>query len=154
MTFPVGVLGPVQVAGHDAGGAAMRALLAALALTGSGSVRSVAALADDVWGEDQPQNPKAALQTLVSRARAAGGSALVRSAPGGYALGVEETDLQRAREIALEATSRSDRDPRRIELLESAVALWRGELGHGDRHGPNPVDAGRRGRRAAACDRG
>lgn len=129
MTFPVGVLGPVQVAGHDAGGAAMRALLAALALTGSGTVRSVVALADDIWGEDQPQNPKAALQTLVSRARAAGGSALVRSAPGGYALGAEDTDLQRAREIVLEATSRSDRDPGRIELLESAVALWRGEPG-------------------------
>ncbi|MDR2997648.1 MAG: hypothetical protein LBU78_05975 [Microbacterium sp.] len=129
MTFRVGVLGPVQVAGHDAGGTATRALLAALALTGSSSFRSVAALADDIWGEDQPQNPKAALQTLVSRARATGGPDLVRSAPGGYALGTEATDLQRAREIVLEATSRPGRDPQRIERLESAAALWRGDPG-------------------------
>ncbi|MFC4139076.1 MULTISPECIES: BTAD domain-containing putative transcriptional regulator [unclassified Microbacterium] len=129
MTFRVGVLGPVQLADRDAGGAAMRALLAALTLSGSGSVRSVSALADDVWGEEQPQNPKAALQTLVSRARAGGGADLVRSAPGGYALGTDETDLHRARQLVLEATNRAERDPQRIDLFESAAALWRGEPG-------------------------
>ncbi|UJP11308.1 hypothetical protein L2X99_07230 [Microbacterium sp. KUDC0406] len=129
MTFRVGVLGPVQVAGRDAGGTAMRALLAALALTGSGAVRSIPALADDIWGEDQPQNPKAALQTLISRARAAGGTDLVRSAPGGYALGTDETDLHRARTLALDAANRAETDPQRIDMLESAAALWHGEPG-------------------------
>ncbi|MFE6995086.1 ATP-binding protein [Microbacterium sp. NPDC057659] len=129
MTFRVGVLGPVQLAGRDAGGVAMRALLVALTLTGSGSVRSVAALADDIWGEEQPQNPKAALQTLVSRARAAGGADLVRSAPGGYALGTDATDLQRAREVVSAAADRAVGASQRIDLLESAVALWHGEPG-------------------------
>ena len=129
MTARIGVLGPVQLAGKDAGGVAMRALLAALVLGGPGTARSVGALADDVWGEDQPQNPKAALQTLVSRVRAAGGPDLIRSAPGGYALGTEDTDLHRARALAAEAAALPDPDPVRIELLETALRLWRGDPG-------------------------
>lgn len=129
MSVRIGVLGPVQVAGRDAGGIAMRALLTALVLGGADSARSIGALADEVWGEDQPQNPKAALQTLVSRARAAGGGDLVRSTPGGYALGTEDTDLHRVRALLAEAETLADADPRRVDLLEAAAALWRGEPG-------------------------
>lgn len=129
----VGVLGPVTLAGGEAGGALARALVAALARGGSraGEVRPVAVLADEVWGDEPPQNPRAALQTLVSRVRASAGSDLVASAPSGYALGVpaDEIDLWRARALA----DRSDELPahaaERLDLIDSALALWRGEPG-------------------------
>ncbi|MDR6868660.1 putative ATPase/DNA-binding SARP family transcriptional activator [Microbacterium resistens] len=128
MTVRIGVLGPVQVAGHDAGGAATRALIAALVVGTDrpGSARSVAALADDIWGEDQPQNPRGAVQTLISRLRAAGGGDLVVSAPGGYALSAE-TDLDRARSLLRDAAEAGR--PRRLDLLDEALGLWRGEPG-------------------------
>ena len=129
MTARIGVLGPVRIADRDAGGAPMRALLAALVLAGTGTTRSVPALADEVWGEDQPQNPKAALQTLVSRARALAGSDAIASAPGGYALGTDDTDLHSARRLRAEAETLDDGDPDRIRLLRAAIALWRGEPG-------------------------
>lgn len=90
------VLGPVSVASGDKRieltGANARALVAALVLA-AGSARSADALVDDIWGDEPPRNPRAALQTLVSRVRAAAGSDAVRSLPGGYALGDVETDL-------------------------------------------------------------
>lgn len=129
MTARIGVLGPVRIADRDAGGTPMRALLAALVLAGTGTTRSVPALADEVWGDDQPQNPKAALQTLVSRARALAGSDAIASAPGGYALGTDDTDLQSARRLRAEAEALDDGDPDRVRLLRAALALWRGEPG-------------------------
>lgn len=129
MTARIGVLGPVRIADRDAGGTPMRAMLAALVLAGTGNTRSVSALADDVWGEEQPQNPRAALQTLVSRARAAAGADAIVSAPGGYALGTDDTDLHVARRLHARADALSKGDPERIRLLQEAVALWRGEPG-------------------------
>ena len=133
MTARIGVLGPVRIADRDAGGTPMRALLAALVLAGTGTTRSVPALADEVWGDDQPQNPKAALQTLVSRARALAGPDAIASAPGGYALGTDDTDLQSARRLRAEAEMLDDGDPDRVRLLRAALALWRGEPGAGRR---------------------
>lgn len=129
MTARIGVLGPVRIADRDAGGTPMRALLAALVLAGTGTTRSVPALAAEVWGDDQPQNPKAALQTLVSRARALAGSDAIASAPGGYALGTDDTDLHTARRLRAEAETLGDGDPDRIRLLGEAIGLWRGEPG-------------------------
>ncbi len=127
MTHRVGVLGPVHVAGKDAGGTATRALIAALALAGAGRARSTAALADDLWGEDPPQNPRAALQTLVSRTRALGGADLIESVAGGYALAAVETDLASAR--ALLRTAESGEPRERLDSADEALALWRGEPG-------------------------
>ncbi|BDZ38572.1 AfsR/SARP family transcriptional regulator [Microbacterium suwonense] len=127
MTHRVGVLGHVHVAGHDAGGTATRALIAALVLAGAGHARSVAALADDLWGDEPPQNPRAALQTLVSRTRAIGGADLIESVPGGYALSTVDTDLAEARTLLHTAEST---DPRQaLGATEAALALWRGEPG-------------------------
>ncbi|VXB04046.1 Predicted ATPase [Microbacterium sp. 8M] len=129
MTTRIGVLGPVRIADRDAGGTPMRAMLAALVLAGTGTTRSVAALADDVWGEEQPQNPRAALQTLVSRARATAGADAIASGPGGYALGTEDTDLHTARRLQSLAEALPQGDPERIRLLREAIGLWRGEPG-------------------------
>lgn len=129
MTARIGVLGPVRIADREAGGAPMRALLAALVLAGTGTARSMHALADDVWGEDPPQNPRAALQTLVSRARALTGSDAILSTLGGYALGTDDTDLARARRMLADADALDEADPRRPALLREAMGLWRGEPG-------------------------
>ncbi|MFD1723078.1 AfsR/SARP family transcriptional regulator, partial [Amnibacterium endophyticum] len=83
------VLGPVRtaVAGEvrPVAGALPRRLLVALALAG-GTGRSAEGLVDDVWADDAPRSPRAALQMLVSRVRAAAGEGLVLSTPAGYRL--------------------------------------------------------------------
>ncbi|MEQ6899361.1 BTAD domain-containing putative transcriptional regulator [Microbacterium sp. KR10-403] len=124
----VAVLGPVAVeAGGsriDLAGANARALVAALALSPR-TARSVDALADDVWGDELPKNPRAALQTLVSRVRAAAGADAVRSTPGGYALGDASTDLAEAVSLLDDAAHAPDA----LGPLDAACALWRGEPG-------------------------
>ena len=79
------VLGPVRVGGADPGGSLARALVIALALSEAHTPRSTESLADDLWGEDQPKHPKAALQSLISRLRHSVGDIIVTQA-GGYAL--------------------------------------------------------------------
>lgn len=132
-TARVGVLGPVVLAGADPGGALGRALIAALAVGGSraGEVRSHSALADDVWGEELPQNPRAALQTLVSRLRASAGAEVIVSAASGYALGItgDEVDIERARSLLRLAERRDTTDADRLSAVDAALALWRGEPG-------------------------
>ncbi|WP_353111760.1 BTAD domain-containing putative transcriptional regulator [Microbacterium sp.] len=126
MSAGVAVLGSVLLAGRQAGGAAMRALAAALVSAG-GEPRSAAALADEIWGDAPPQNPRAALQTLVSRLRSAVGADLVTSTPTGYAVRAEETDLGRARALAGGAEAAAA--PEALALCDEALALWRGEPG-------------------------
>ena len=131
----VAVLGPVAVA--DAEGVAValpgahsRSLIAALAIGGS-SVHSAETLIEDIWGDSPPQNPRGALQTLVSRVRAIAGADLVRSDPAGYSLGVppDAVDIERARRL-VDAASRADEgDPARLTLADEALSLWRGEAG-------------------------
>jgi len=124
----VAVLGPVTVEAEsariDLAGANARALVAALALS-PGTARSIDALADDVWGGELPKNPRAALQTLVSRVRAAAGADAVRSTPGGYALGDATTDLAETAALLDDAAHAPDA----LGLLDAAHALWRGEPG-------------------------
>ncbi|MFI8526058.1 AfsR/SARP family transcriptional regulator [Promicromonospora sukumoe] len=140
----VAVLGPVAVL-SDAGpvaprGARASALVAQLALAAPRAV-TVSALVDALWGEGLPANPRAALQSLVSRLRALGPD-VVRFTPAGYALG-GLSDLDRARAAVAEARElleqARDDDPApdggRAEaaaaLLDDALALWRGEPGDG-----------------------
>lgn len=144
----VAVLGPVRVDGRDPGGPLVRALLAALALEPSGAPRSVDALSADIWGDEPPLNPKAALQSLVSRARAAGDADIITTSSNGYALlrpqseqsGQSEqtrhTGPGRVRaprsdlELAHELSRRDERDPAaRVTQLDAALALWLGEPG-------------------------
>ncbi|MFF3759885.1 ATP-binding protein [Streptomyces sp. NPDC002185] len=112
------------------GGARLRALLAALALRGGRAV-SVGELADDVYGDDPPQDAPAALQALVGRLRRILGREAVASTPGpGYRLaaGPEDIDLYVFRRRAADAAARLDAgDPgTAAALLREALGLFRG----------------------------
>ena len=129
-----GVLGPLAVWTDDGDqvtvpGVKVRALLAAL-LVLEGRVASADRLVEDVWGDDAPANPAAALQVRVSQLRKAlddaeaGGRDLVVSRAPGYAL---ETDAVDAAEFAALMTRADDTGPReRKDILTEALALWRG----------------------------
>ncbi|RBQ14343.1 AfsR/SARP family transcriptional regulator [Spongiactinospora rosea] len=121
-----GVLGPLTV-WTDAGevvsipGAKVRALLADL-LAHEGRVVSADRLVADLWGDDVPGNPVAALQVRVSQLRRAleeaepGGKLLVVSRAPGYQLRVEPDAVDAARFARLVAEKR----------LPEALDLWRG----------------------------
>ncbi|GAA2412089.1 hypothetical protein GCM10010404_82520 [Nonomuraea africana] len=121
-----GVLGPVT-AWTDAGqvvaipGLKVRALLADL-LAAEGRVVSTDRLVDDLWGDDPPGNPSAALQVRVSQLRRAleeaepGAKNLVVSRAPGYALEAAPGAVDAARFAALAAEGR----------LAEALELWRG----------------------------
>lgn len=127
------VLGPVRVADRDPGGPLARALVAALALGAGDAPRTTGALAEDLWGDEPPRHPRAALQSLVSRLRAAAGDpGIVVTEGGGYALAEPaegcRSDLDRAGALA-EAAGRERLPERRLEMLDSALALWTGDPG-------------------------
>ncbi|MEU7075493.1 BTAD domain-containing putative transcriptional regulator [Streptomyces narbonensis] len=112
------------------GGARLRALLAALALRG-GRPASTTELADDVYGDDPPQDAPAALQALVGRLRRVLGAEAVASTPGpGYRLaaGPEDIDLYVFEHRVRDAGARLDAgDPdTAAALLREALALFRG----------------------------
>ncbi|MEC4570080.1 BTAD domain-containing putative transcriptional regulator [Streptomyces virginiae] len=112
------------------GGARLRALLAALALR-AGHPASVAELADDVWGDDPPQDAPAALQALVARLRRAlGGRDTVHAAPtGGYRLAAarDDVDLHRFSRLAAQGDRELAADPATAaRTLRTALSLWRG----------------------------
>ncbi|MEF9884291.1 ATP-binding protein [Streptomyces sp. P9-A4] len=112
------------------GGARLRALLAALALRGGRAV-SVGELADDVYGDDPPQDAPAALQALVGRLRRILGREAVASTPGpGYRLaaGPDDIDLYVFQRKAGDGAARLDSgDPdTAAALLREALGLFRG----------------------------
>ncbi|GAA1943725.1 hypothetical protein GCM10009776_01820 [Microbacterium deminutum] len=131
----VAVLGPVMIATADGAavplpGAHTRSLIAALAVGGQ-TVHSADALVEDIWGAAPPRNPRASLQTLVSRVRAVAGADLVRSDPAGYSLGIpsDAVDLERARRLVDAAAGIDEGDPTGLALVDEALSLWRGEAG-------------------------
>ncbi|WP_433349296.1 BTAD domain-containing putative transcriptional regulator [Microtetraspora malaysiensis] len=129
-----GVLGPVAVWGADGEpvavpGIKVRALLADL-LAHEGRPVPADRLIDDLWGDELPGNPFAALSAKVSQLRrvledaAPGGRELLPLHPAGYLLKVE-TDADAFRSLLAEAERAGD--PRtRATLLSDALALWRG----------------------------
>ncbi|ARJ04805.1 SARP family transcriptional regulator [Cnuibacter physcomitrellae] len=134
----LGVLGPVSAAPVDgtalveASGPRAKALLTALLLP---APRAVTAdrLIEHVWQDDPPRGAKAALQTLVSRTRAALGDDVVESTVSGYRLGVDRglTDLGRV-ELLLERARSEYEGGAVVEAsaaASAALALWRGEAG-------------------------
>jgi predicted ATPase/DNA-binding SARP family transcriptional activator len=116
-----------------------RALLAMLVL-GRGRAVSRSRLADGLWGEEQPKDPRAALHTAVARLRRTLGpqGAAVRTLSFGYLLEVAPASLDadrfsglhaRARALLAEERGGSDEPPdpeRAVGLLEESLALWRG----------------------------
>ncbi|MFE3068813.1 BTAD domain-containing putative transcriptional regulator [Streptomyces sp. NPDC059247] len=112
------------------GGARLRALLAALALRG-GRAASTGELADDVYGDEPPQDAPAALQALVGRLRRVLGREAVVSTPGpGYRLVATPDDIdlyvfERRVRDACALLDAGDPDTA-AALLGEALALFRG----------------------------
>ncbi|MFH8348251.1 SAV_2336 N-terminal domain-related protein [Streptomyces sp. NPDC018045] len=132
------VLGPVRMlrGGENlaAGSPQQRALLAVLVLR-AGRAISEADLVDALWGESPPNAAPAALRTYASRLRKALGpdAEVLVGEDGGYALRRTartdlDVDLRRADDLAAAArAARAARDwARARDLLDAAVALWRG----------------------------
>ncbi|MFI6788927.1 BTAD domain-containing putative transcriptional regulator [Nonomuraea sp. NPDC050383] len=110
----IGILGPLQVAGVAVSGARVRALLVRLALD-PGRVVTADRLIGDLWPDERPAHPVAALQSLVSRARREA-PGIVSSRPAGYALDVPagEVDAWEFERLVRAGEARA------------ALRLWRG----------------------------
>ena len=113
-------------------GTRARSLLVALA-THPGRSRSMAALIDDVWGDEPPRSPQNALHTQVSRLRAALPEAALELGPAGYRLVLDDDAVDLTRAGALERAARrllDDGDHRAaLDAVTVARALWRGDPG-------------------------
>jgi len=112
--------------------AKVRALLADL-LVNFGHPVPADRLIDDLWGDDLPVHPAAALHSKVSRLRQAlesaepGGGELVAFRSPGYLLRAGDDALDEHRFGALMGRAGLARDPReKAGLLADALALWRG----------------------------
>ncbi|KZE39739.1 ATP-binding protein [Microbacterium sp. T32] len=104
-------------------GRGQQALLLRLAVD-AGTTVGYRALADDVWPNDAPEDPRAALQSLASRLRRALPEGLLASVPGGYRLELSRDDIDITRFQDLVADARAANDPGRAR---DALALWTGD---------------------------
>lgn len=118
------ILGPLEAPAELPGGKP-RALLARLLLDG-GRVVSADALVEDLWEEPVPPSAPKVLQAHVSALRKSLGVDAIETRAPGYAMRVRPADLARFEELAERARLELDAS-RRVELLRSALALWRGE---------------------------
>ncbi|WP_199748088.1 AfsR/SARP family transcriptional regulator [Actinomadura sp. WAC 06369] len=130
-----GVLGPLEVRTDDdrpvrVPELKVRLLLAALLAAGGRPV-SAERLIRDLWGDDLPARPAAALRAKVSQLRRAlddaepGGRALVAARPPGYALAAAPGAVDASRFASLAAAPAPDARAR-ASVLTEALALWRG----------------------------
>ena len=130
-----GLLGPLEVAVDGRAvaipSAKQRALLACLLLR-AGELVTVDELAEAIWGEALPAEPRRTVQVYVTRLRQLlGGVELIQSRPEGYVIDVAPGDLDLCRfelllERARDAADMGDRH-REAALLRQALGLWRGE---------------------------
>ncbi|MFB9673955.1 BTAD domain-containing putative transcriptional regulator [Streptosporangium vulgare] len=129
-----GVLGPLAVwttSGEPVAipGLKVRTLLADL-LAHEGRPVPADRLIDDLWGDDPPGNPAAALSAKVSQLRRVledaepGGRDLVARHPAGYVMRAD-TDVAGFLRLLDEAALAGD-PPARAALLADALASWRG----------------------------
>jgi DNA-binding SARP family transcriptional activator len=127
------MLGPVSVSDSDhlmpIGGALQQATLAVL-VTRRGTAVSAEVIADALYGEDTGgRSTLRVVHTYVSNLRRNLGD-VIASTPGGYRFDHERLTVDADRFTALVRAGRNLRgeDPERsVRLLESAVALWRGD---------------------------
>ncbi|MYS67309.1 AfsR family transcriptional regulator, partial [Streptomyces sp. SID5473] len=124
------VLGTTQVHRDDGtpvplGGARLRALLGALALS-PGRPVPAGTLVDEVWAGEPPADATGALQALIGRLRRAVGAAAVSSDAGGYRLAADpdDIDLHRFTRLAGEgARALAEDDPvKALGILDEALA--------------------------------
>ncbi len=136
-TLRAAILGTVLVAGPtgawvEPAGVRGKTLVTALALAAGTSV-SVAQLADDIWADEPPRDPRAALQTLVSRLRRSLAPGLIESTAAGYRLAAtaQSTDLGRAEAHLVQGRSAlaCSLPTEAAALATAAIGLERGEPG-------------------------
>jgi predicted ATPase/DNA-binding SARP family transcriptional activator len=125
------LLGPLAILGDDdrsvpLAGGRERVLLATLALSAN-QVVSTGRLIGALWGEDPPATATNALQVHVSKLRKklGGDTAVISSAPNGYALVTEPGSVDAIQFETLVAGATGDRWQVSARLAE-ALALWRG----------------------------
>ncbi|HEX6685137.1 MAG TPA: BTAD domain-containing putative transcriptional regulator [Candidatus Limnocylindrales bacterium] len=115
MPLEVRLLGPLEIVLDDRPvrlTGRLRALLAVLALSAE-KVVSVARIAEALWGDHLPANPRTSVQTYITRLRETVGHGLIHTQPPGYRLSAQ-VDAVRFEELL-------DRDS-----IPEALALWRG----------------------------
>ncbi|QKG21016.1 BTAD domain-containing putative transcriptional regulator [Actinomadura verrucosospora] len=126
----IGILGPLEVRADEGsvevGGARLRALLTLLALD-PGALLPAERIIDALWEDAVPRGAPNALQSLVSRLRAAIGRAAVESRSGAYRLVLPRERVDAHDFEARVAAARRAGDPAaRSAGLREALALWRG----------------------------
>jgi predicted ATPase/DNA-binding SARP family transcriptional activator len=124
------VLGPLRVTGPEGpvelNAPKQRALLAVLLLAHQDESVSAARLIDELWGERPPATAAKALQVHLSRLRSAlGPEQPIVTRPGGYAVQIEQEQLDLARFEALSIRARAARD---AGDRRSAASYWREAL--------------------------
>ena len=129
MTFELRILGPLEVEAPTGpvalGGQRQRALLAALLLD-AGHVVPTDRLVEELWGEEPPRTATTSLQNAISRLRRALGEELIETRAPGYILRVDPEWIDATRFERLLRAARGAAARERRELLEQALALWRG----------------------------
>ncbi|MFZ4718931.1 MAG: BTAD domain-containing putative transcriptional regulator [Ilumatobacteraceae bacterium] len=127
MSVLVSVLGRTSIAGEESPSQRQRRLLAALVLHRRQFV-STGRLAEFVWGDDQPNDPVAALHTLVSRLRAfLDDRVSISSSTGAYRLTAAPGALDVDLVDAWRATTESLHGDGRVAALDALLSLFRGE---------------------------
>ncbi|MEV8637094.1 BTAD domain-containing putative transcriptional regulator [Streptosporangium sp. NPDC051023] len=130
----VDILGPLVLdtatGPTPVGGARLRALLARLVLDAGRAVRP-ATLVEALWGEEAPEDPLRALQSLASRLRRVlGDPGLLTSGPAGYRLAIEPDAVDAVRFERLARAGRhsyaQSRPAEAAATLREALSLWRG----------------------------
>ncbi len=113
---------PLEVRGRG-----QEALLLRLALD-AGTTVAYRSLAEDVWPDDLPEDPRAALQSLASRLRRVLPTGVLEAVPGGYRLAVSRDDVDIARFQDLVARARRAEDPAEAATdARAALDLWHGD---------------------------
>ncbi|MFK4835510.1 ATP-binding protein [Microbacterium sp. ZW T2_14] len=113
---------PIEIRGRG-----QEALLFRLALD-AGTTVAYRSLAEDVWPDDLPDDPRASLQSLASRLRRAVPAGTLEAVPGGYRLAVAREHVDIALFQDLVARARHAEDPVvAVADARAALALWRGE---------------------------
>jgi DNA-binding SARP family transcriptional activator len=124
------ILGPLEARDGGEpialGGPKQRALLTILLLE-AGRVVSLDRLVDSLWAGKAPATATASLQNFVAQLRKALGPEVIETRPPGYLVRLEPEQLDVARMRRLVDEARANEPVRRAELLDQALALWRGE---------------------------
>ena len=108
------------------GGPKQRALLTMLLLE-AGRVVSLDRLVDELWSGNPPATAVASLQNFVAQLRKSLGPDVIETRPPGYVVRLEPEQLDVARVRSLVDEARASEPVRRAELLDEALARWRGE---------------------------